>query len=72
MHSSVSQSVFILTDLARQRKVLKAKLSELQNIQKRKDSVHKELLKDLVSLQELWNEEFQERRQEIDKLNKGN
>jgi hypothetical protein len=52
--------------------VLKAKLSELQNIQKRKDSAYKELLKDLVSLQELWNEEFQERRQEIDKLNKGN
>jgi len=56
-------------ELTKKKKLLTARLSELENIQKKKDTAEKEMLKDLVSLQSLWNEEFQERMREVKKLN---
>ncbi len=56
-------------ELTKKKKLLTARLSELENIEKKMHTAQKELLKDLRSLQSLWNEEFQERMREVEKLN---
>ncbi len=56
-------------ELTKKKNILEAKLSELQNIRKKEDKAYQELLKDLLSLQALWNEAYQERMQEVKRLN---
>jgi chromosome segregation protein len=56
-------------ELTKKKRILSAKLSELKNIESKRDKAQGELLKDLLSLQLLWHADFQERNQEVAKLN---
>ncbi|MCF7668417.1 MAG: AAA family ATPase [Verrucomicrobia bacterium] len=56
-------------ELTKKQKILKTKLSELENISKKKNKAQEDLLKDLILLQSLWHEEFQKRLQQVEKLN---